>query len=137
MKKFIWTVLLLGIAINARAQTATASWFETGVTSAAQSQSLQYKTTTTPAGSTTADAPVIVTNVTCTGTTAPFSCSGTIPAPEGGVAKVTGAKTTITAQDIVNGTPETLPSLPFIMGATVPTGLKITELFSGLTMVRS
>lgn len=117
--------LLSAIPAVASAQTPQASWTQGSAATAAQAQGFTYRLYVTPAGGSTQDAPVSLTGVTCTGTTAPFPCTGTVPAPEAAKVLLTGAKSTLTAQDTAGGTTESLPSAPFTAGAGVPTALKI------------
>lgn len=122
---FFAAIAVLSLAVpKASAQNVT--WSQPNVATAAQAQGLTYSLTTTPPGG-SAGSPVTLTSVVCTGSgTAPITaaCSAPLPSTASG-AIVTGAKSTLTATDTVNGTGTSLPSLPFIPGAAVPTGLVI------------
>lgn len=124
MRTILLTAIVLGLAHSAQAQSATVSWSQGNVVSAAQAQSFTPRLYVTPSGSTTQNAPVVVTTITCTGASAPFACSAPLPAAAS-AATVTGAKTTITVQDTASGTPESAQSAPFTAGASAPTGLRI------------
>ena len=124
IRRYVLSCVLALLPVTAFAQTPTVSWSQGNVVSAAQAQSFTPRLYVTPSGSSTQNAPVVVTTVTCTGASAPFACSAPLPAAAS-AATVTGAKTTITVQDTANGTPESPQSAPFTAGASVPTALRI------------
>lgn len=124
MKRILGLVLvLLALAVPARAQTAT--WIQQNVASTTQAAGFTYRLYTTPSGATTANPPVTLTGMTCTGTIPDVTCTAPVGPAVATAAKVPGAKTVLTAQDTVSGTPESAPSLPFLAGAAVPTALSI------------
>lgn len=122
MKQILLALVLLMFALPASAQTVT--FTQQNVASAAQAGGFTYRLYVTPSGNPTQNAPVVIPNVTCTGTTI-ANC--TAPLPTAAIAAlVTGAKSVLTAQDTVNGSVESLPSPIFMAGATAPSGFKIT-----------
>lgn len=106
-------------------QAQTLQFTQTGVTSAAQAQGFTFRLYTTPAGATTANPAVVIASVTCTGTTT-ATCSAPVPTAAS-AALSTGARNTLTSQDTVNGTGESAQSIPFLLPADVPTGVRIVK----------
>lgn len=124
MKRLLFALMFLGFAHAASAQTVT--YTQGDVTSTLHAQGFTYRLYVTPSGSQTPNAPIVLLNVVCTG--APPSVTCTAPLPAGaGAALVTGAKSTLTAQDTATGTGESAPSLPFSAAAGVPTTLRIAR----------
>lgn len=125
MRRFLFGLAMLGVAIGAHAQTpATVTWVQEGVGSATQAQGFTYRLYVTPAGTTTTNPPVVLTAVLCGGTAPSVSCSLPLPTAAA-AATVTGARSELSAADSATGT-ESARSAPFIFPARVPTNLRIT-----------
>ena len=120
----ILLAVLFVLSLSARA-SAQVTLTMTNVGSAAQASGFTYKLYVTPAASTTQGA-AILAPLTCSGTAPTVTCTGPTPAAwvtAGG--RVSGAKSVVTATDTVDGTGESLQSVPFSPGAAVPGSLLI------------
>jgi len=111
--------LILASQSNAQSQI---TWTQNNVTSATQAQGFEYRFYLTPPGS-TVTTPVILTSVLCGGTAPNVNCSTVLPASLN-AARVTGAKSELSAKDGISA--ESVKSLPFFMGAAAPINLLIT-----------
>lgn len=116
---------LVALAMPAQAQTQAATWTQQNVASTTQAAGFTYRLYTTPSGSTVANPAVTLTGVTCTGTAPTVTCTAALGPGVASAALVIGAKTTLSAQDVAGGTPESAQSPPFSAGATAPTALSI------------
>lgn len=115
MKKLILIAVLALLPAALFAQTATLSWTASDNTvSATEAASLTY--TLYVNGAATG---VLVPGATCTGATAPFTCTAPVPS---GVPTNIGTKLELTAKS--GASQESPRSVPFISAPTAPTNLK-------------
>lgn len=119
-------VLFLLLLPQEGSAQGTVTFAQSNVQSAAQAATFTFRLYVTPPGTTTPNPAVVLTGVTCTGSgPAPVTASCTAPLPTAGAgAKVTGAKSQLSAQD--GATAESGLSPPFSSGASAPGGLSIT-----------
>lgn len=109
-------VLLLLLAIPLRAQTRTLAWdAPPEATTLVAAQALIYTLYVNSGPG------LVVATVTCAGTSAPFACSAPLPAS---VPTALDTKLELTAKTATSG--ESARSVPFIVGPTAPTRLRVT-----------
>lgn len=124
--KRVWLpvlVVLLTAPIVVAQTSPQVTWVEPNV-SATLAGSYTYRLYTTPAGSTTPGPAVVLATVVCTGVSPTVTCSAPLGPAAATAALQVGAKSTLSVQDVVNGSGEVM-SGPFTPDPSAPTQLKI------------
>lgn len=112
-------VLLLGCA-PVFAQSRTATWNAPAeVSTLAAANALSWNLTYTPPGGSAMT--LQITGAVCSGSVAPFSCSGVLPPP---VPTTYDTRYTLTAKTPTGA--ESAPSLPYVIPPSPPTLLHVT-----------
>lgn len=128
--KTLITLILLVLATPAFAQRTIAWTAPPNITTAAEVSTFTWPLYVTPKGTTTAQPPINLTGVTCTGTTAPFACSTTTLPDCVGTATANclplsyDTKIELTAKSPLGV--EGAKSTPFLSPPGVPMGLRVT-----------